>query len=277
MRRILSVLLAALLLLSLAACGQEAAPAPETPEEPAVPETPDVPEEPTPEPEPEPEAEPEPEDTPAPDPESSGVSVETVTSEGSVEDMVSYTIAVPQVATGSDAVDQILNDYYTAAAGKVEDLCWGDLYVEVMEQQMQAHVDASFTVERNDGEILSICRTVTVNYLQTGSTMEDQQILGETFRVSDGGLLTAGDFFSVPEEQWTDRLADGVARIISEDPYHAQHYAADWQTACAALLDRDAFYVTGDAFVVLYQPGALGPEAETAFPIPWSSLADITT
>ena len=45
--------------------------------------------------------------------------------------------------------------------------------------------------------------------------------------------------------------------------------ARGWETP-------DFVYVTGDAFVVLYQPGALGPEAETAFPIPWSSLADIT-
>ena len=275
MKRLMPANLAGLLLMTLAACSRDSAPeapaTPETPESQPAQEEPDTP----PEPLPEEPAEP---DTPEPEPESppeSGTAeVTDHITEGTVEDIIGYTIRVPQVSTGDAAVDQILNDYYTSAAGKVEDLCWGDLYVTAMEAQQLLHVAADFTVERSDGEILSICRTVTVENLSQAAVETTRY--AETFRLLDGGLMSAGDFFTVEETVWRQRLADGVRRIISEDPYHAQRYDADWETLCESELDRDAFYVTDDAFVVLYQPGALGPSAQTAYPIPWDSLADIT-
>ncbi len=268
MKRTLAALLAALLLISLAACDRETPPDPEQPETPVVQEpeeTPETPDDEAPEP---------PTETPDPvEPADDGAAVTDNVVSGSVEELIGYQLTMPQVDTGDQAVDQILNDYYTAAAGQLEDLCWGEVYEQALENLQAHNVTAQYTVERNGDGVLSIYRTVTVENLVTGD--RQQTAHAETFQLSSGGLLTAADFFDADEATWTARLVEQVRRAISDDPYHDQSYYPQWSDLCASAFQREQFYVTDEAFVVFYQPGDLGPGGQTTFAVPWSSLSDI--
>ena len=276
MKRLLAALLAALLLLTLSACREEPAPAepsePETaaPAEPAE-ETPTEPEDPAPAEPAEPAEEPEPE-TPSPDESDGGApAVEPLVTEGLVEESVSYRIDSPRVSTGDEATDQILNDYYTAADGKVEDLCWGEVYEEALSAHALYHVESGYAVMRGDASVLSIRREVTVRNLTAGTQQTTLQ--AETFALPGGGLMTIRDFFT---EDPAGRLVEQVRRQISEDPYHDQNYYPQWSELCESAFRPEQFYVTDGAIVVFYQEGDLGPGGKTVFEIPWDALRDIT-
>lgn len=274
MKRLLAALLAALMLLSLAACKKDEAP--ETPEEPEITE-PQEPDTETPEPEEEVPDEPtEPDEPETTDPEPTAPAegaavVEDQVTEGQVEEAISYRVTVPKISTGDAAADEILSAYYASAAGKVEDLCWGELYEEALESQGMYHVEAGYTVMRNDGEILSIRRDVTITNLKTDQV--EDTMYAETFSLPGGGLMTAQDFFTVDP---TDRLVEQVQRIISENPYHSETYDPQWSELCRSAFNKDQFYVTDEAYVVFYHSGDLGPAGQIVFEIPWDSLRDIT-
>lgn len=273
MKRIIAALLAALMLLTLAACKKDETPVePEEPEitEPQEPEETEEPEEPAEPEEPEQPEEPDTE-TQEPDQPAEGAAVvEDNVTEGLVEEYVSYRVTVPKISTGSADADQILSDYYASAAGKVEDLCWGEVYEQAMETHTMVHVEADYVVERNDGEVLSIRRTVTVTDLNTNQVQTT--LYAETFSLPDGGLMTASDFFTTDP---TDRLVEQVRRVISEDPYHDQNYYPQWSELCQSAFNKDQFYVTDDFYTVFYQDGDLGAGGKTVFEIPWSALQDI--
>ena len=276
MKRWMAAALAALLVLALCACQKEPAPEQDPPEEPVT-EEPQTPTEMEEEDE-DPAVRPEEPDTPPAEGGETGdpAGVATVAdsmSEGQVEESVSYRLKMPGVTTGNATVDQILGDYYAAAAGKVEDLCWGEVYEEALASGNLYHVDTDYTVMRNDGEILSVYRTVTVTNINT-SQMQTTAY-GETFDLASGGLLTAGDFFAVDQATYMARLADCVCRQIQEDPYHSDNYYAQWESLATSALDRDRFYVTDEAYCVFYQQGDLGLGGKTVFEIPWSQLADL--
>lgn len=278
MKRLLAALLAALLIWTLAACKEDTAPV--DPDEPEITESQDT-EEPEGQDVPNESGEPEtPDGTEEPateTPETTGPSADGTAAvtdqvtEGMVEETLSYRITMPKISTGDAAADQILSDYYASAAGKVKDLCYGELYEEALEAQTMYHVETEYFVERNDGNLLSIRRTLIVTDLKgTGiwTTM-----YAETFSLPGGGLMTAGDFFITDP---TDRLVEQVRRIISEDPYHDQNYDPQWSDLCASTFNKDQFYVTDGFYVVFYQDGDLGLGGRTVFEIPWDSLRDIT-
>ena len=275
MRRLLAALLAAALILALAGCGKdETPPAPEAPEvtEPQAPEEPaDEPAEETPETPAETEEPGEEAEDPAPEqPAGDSPVVESAVTEGQVEESVSYRIDAPQVSTGDAAADQILRDYYTAAAGKVEDLCYGEVYEQAIAEHALYHVESGYAVMRCDSQILSIRREITVRNLTTGEQQVTLQ--AESFALPGGGLLTAQDLFTTDPAQ---RLVEQVRRQISEDPYHDQSYDSQWSDLCESAFVPDQFYLTDGAYVVFYQEGDLGPGGKTVFEIPWDALRDI--
>ncbi len=275
MKHILSLLLAALLVFSLAAC-QKNEPEPEPPVEPPVVETPETPEVPA-EPEipevPETPEVPEEPEVPAELP-AGTAEVATTTIADSVEESVSYSLELPEITAADENVSEILNAYYQSVAGKLKDLAWGEVYEQALADHAVLHLDASYEVMRNDGDILSIYRTVTLD-APMADGIPEVTAYAETFDLKTGGLLTASDFFDADEATYTERLTQCVTQIISEDPYHDQNYTASWEDAVRERFDPARFYVTDDAYVVFYQDGDLGWLVEAAFPIPWSRLADL--
>ena len=283
MKRLLAALLAALLLLTLAACQKTQDPGPEEPDEPVIGE-PDTPEE-TPE-EPEDTQEPEepdgttdePEDTQEPEtnpdiPEG-GAMVLAAGGDGYAGEgtQVAYDIYVPKVETGNEQVDQIINDYYANQEKKLLDQAAGELVERAADEGRELTVLSNFNVERNGDGILSIYRNVIVREVDTG--LEDITAYAETFDLTSGGLMTADAFFDTDEATYTQRLVDCVRRQIREDPYHDQNYFAQWEDAAQRQFNRDQFYVTEDGYTVFYQQHSLGYEIH-CYEIPWSQLADI--
>lgn len=278
MKKLLAALLAVLLLVGVTGCHKE-----KTPEEPEVPEqtvTEPVEEEPDdsqpqePEtPEDNQEQEDNQEDIPATNGEL-GAELTVVETENSIEDRVTYLITMPSVSTGDSAVDTILNDYYANQTGKLEDLCWGEIYEQAINDRLSFYLTTNFNVEENTPERLSIVRQTIVTNTHTQESTITQQ--AETFRLSDGALLLANDFFSVDETAWTNRVVDLVRRSISEDPYHSETMSQQWSDLAYSAFNKDQFYVTPNAFCVFYQDGALGQEGVMDFAIPWTELQGIT-
>ena len=275
MKKLLAALLAVLLLVSVTGCHKEKAPQePEVPdetvtepvtEEPEEPETPEEPEQ--------PEEPQEPEKGPVTDGEL-GAEMTVVETENSIEDRVTYLITMPSVSTGNSDVDTIINDYYGNQTGKIEDLCWGEIYEQAINELTSFHVTTNFEVMENTPERLSILRQTITTNIQTQEKTTTEQ--AETFRLSDGALLLAGDFFSVDEAAWTNRVVDILRRSISETPYYAETLAPQWSDLVWSAFNKDQFYVTPESFCVFYQEGALGQEEVLHFEIPWTELQGIT-
>lgn len=277
MKKLLAALLAVLLLVGVTGCHKE-----KTPEEAEVPDetvTEPVTEEPE---EPETSKEPDQPEQEAPQGQESGpvtdgelgADMTVVETENSIEDRVIYLITMPSVSTGNGDVDTILNDYYGNQTGKIEDLCWGEIYEQAINEHTSFEVYTNFSVMENTPERLSILRETIVKNVQTEETTITEQ--AETFRLSDGALLLAGDFFSVDEAAWTKRVVDVVRRSISENPYYAETFAPQWSDLVWSAFNKDQFYVTPESFCIFYQEGALGQEEVLHFEIPWTELQGIT-
>lgn len=289
MKKLFFLFLTALLLLTACTNEVEPAPAAEPEPEPSVSEPAPAPApeqqpvEPSPEPEqPEPEPAPEPEPTqePEPTPETGpGVEARMNKQIGSVEESTSYEIRVPVLEGAGDGVAAI-NAYYERVAGNLYDLAYGEVYEESLNRRTTLTLIGDYSVQRNDGKLISIRRSVGVYDMRPGtgefSTGVQYTKYGETFDLETGGLLTPGDIFDADQAVYTKRLVENVARYIREHPDTTGDYqwVSDWETRAAEQFDQNRFYLTGDAYVVWYDDGevCLG---EREFPIPWRQLADI--
>lgn len=292
MKKLILLLLTAALL--LAACTKEAVPVPEPEPEPepvvsqpaADPEPAAPADEPEPAPEKEPETEPQPAPQPAHTPESEeemGVTVDITEKSGSVEESVSYEIRIPALeGAGSGAA--AINAYYEGVANKLHDMAYGEIYEQALDRHAVLELVGDCTVERNDGKLLSVRRSVAVYEMQPGTGEWNVGVqyseFTETFDVETGGLLTPGDIFDAEQAVYTERLVDNVRRYIREHPGSdspgSVYWRPEWETLAAERFDPNRFYLTSDAYVVLYAEGELGEGMGTdEFHIPWRQLADI--
>ncbi|MCI8526599.1 MAG: DUF3298 domain-containing protein [Oscillospiraceae bacterium] len=283
MKRWIAALLAALLLCSLTACQQTptspaepeqstelpATAQPEPPAEPAEPAEPSAPAEPPEEPITPPEEQEEPLEVSQPILLATDTASEFHSGNGAAA-VTLYPTGL-SVHTGSEQADQIINAYYQNVFEKLNDLCTGEVMELTENGQYHYTVTAENELARFD-QIISIARTVTVFGDDTG--LRTVTYYGETFDCLTGGLMTADNFFAVPEEIYMARLAECVRQQISEDPYHDQNYFAQWEDMALRALRKEHFYVTEDAYVVFYQENELGAGA-AVFAIPWSQLEDI--
>lgn len=290
MKRWTAAILAALLLLSLAACQK-------TPEEPAAPaeppaltgpdtpissedpiEPPDTPEQPA-------EAPVTPPDTEEDPPEALEWPVvteygaySTLLSE-SGEPCVSYYPEGLSIRIDSEEAGDAINAYYRSAYSKFHDFCAGEVMALSEDGAYHYRAEMLASVERYDRpgaagrRVISISRTAEVTGEETH--LSTVTYYAETFDCLTGGILTADDFFAVPESEYIPRLTECVRRQISEDPYHDQKYFADWEELTDRTFEKTSFYVQEDNYVVYYQENDLGPNAAVFF-IPWRELEDIT-
>lgn len=186
--------------------------------------------------------------------------VQSLSKADTVEECVSYQIAVPQVQLENEAAEAVINDYYQRVAAKAEDYAWGEAYEEAMEAHCLIQVNASYTVELCTPEVLSVFRQV-VTEAPDGTR---EVIYGaETFRLSDGGLLTADDCFTVPEADYSQLLLD---RVKAQLEAGGGEDAALLQRRAEETFDPARFYLTEDCYVVYYQENDLDADA-FQFPI----------
>ena len=265
---LLAAAMAAFLLLSLAACHK--APA-QTPDEPQIPPV-NQPQDPTPDPAP-PET---PQDPDLPQRPQGDVPVEDLVDQGSVEEVVSYQITVPQITLADATAAESVNGYYRSAAGKLADYAWGELYESALEDHSVNQLEASYEVGCNQDGMLSVFRSA----VSTSSTGERYVThYAETFATKNGGLLIADDFFTVDQQAYTDVLVSAVTAQIEAMDQKDALFDSGWETTVRQAFDKDQFYLQADPdgmrFVVFYQEGELGEDAPYSFALPVSDLEAI--
>ncbi len=203
-------------------------------------------EEPEVEPETQPETETEPDQEPSV-PVEEAVQVQTESKEGYIEELVSYQIQVPKIELEDPAAAEAINSYYQSVAGKVEDYAWGEAYEAAMEDHGFNHVEAAFSVEYNQGNIISVFRSVITT--SSGGTVTTTYS-AETFDLRNGGLLTADDFFTETQENYQEVLLSAVISQIDEGGGLPEE---GWENTVRASFDKTQFYLTETSYVVYFQ------------------------
>lgn len=222
--------------------------APETP----LPQIPDeVPEEET----KEPESTVTPEETPEPEPLPPAGQITDYVQEEFIEELVSLRAVMPQVELENEGAAQIINEYYLTQADKLSDYAWGEVYEKTLADRNPRHVESTYTIMRNQEDMISIFRTVTTTTLD-GET--ESSYAAETFHTKTGGLFVAEDFFTCPEAEFSALLQERAAAAIAADENLQALAGTGWEQAVRAAFDKTLFYLTQDSYVSFYPAGALG-------------------
>lgn len=256
--RAAALLLAAVLLLTLCACGKKPV-QPEQPEDPVVtPEQPETPAEPvTPE-------QPETPEVPVP------VTVDALSAQKTVaaEDgatLLEYTLSYPQ----TEGLEQVSAYYQALEQRRQAEMDSYEAQLPQLRQEMETEgmpffpysFEADYSVLRNDGVLLSILRT---NEDFTGGIHPQYSYSAETFLVAEQQLLTLDAMFSVPEEQYLPVILEEIRRAMDENEQQAgvAIYFDDARDSLADLLDPSHFAVDGTGLVFFFEEYTLAPYAE---------------
>ncbi|MBQ9535339.1 MAG: DUF3298 domain-containing protein [Clostridia bacterium] len=137
-------------------------------------------------------------------------------------------------------------------------------------------LDADFSVQRNDGEIFSVLRT-SLEY--TGGTHPNYVLAAETFRTADGALVTLDYLFSVPREEYMERIRTMVLAEMDKrtEEEGMELYYDDARENLMESFNAGNFFLTDDALAVFWQTYDLAPHAVGVqiFNLPLSELADV--
>lgn len=131
------------------------------------------------------------------------------------------------------------------------------------------------TVTRNDGATLSVLREVYENF---GGAHPLVTYRAETFDVASQGRLVLGNLFTVSEDEYLSRLKDMI--LVQMDQKEADSgvaYFDDAREQLLSLLDPMDFALTDDSLLIFYNVYALAPHAAgpQQFYLPLSELSDI--
>ncbi|MDD3165272.1 MAG: hypothetical protein PHS97_05395 [Oscillospiraceae bacterium] len=217
MKRIITALVAATLVASLAACGQKPQPAPQPP---ATEQTPQIPAQ------TQPDVIPSAEQTQEEVPQAVEIARNIIPAEG-------IHVALPILEGDGDGV-QIIDQYY-------------DNIGQVYQSHLDEEITADFTVTYNAGQTISVLRSIVLG------EDADETFRAETFDVTTGGLYTSDFLFTVDEQTYTERLTGLVAAALDGQ----EGLALEWESLCVSTFDKDAFYLTPEGYGVFYQAGTL--------------------
>lgn len=253
--RAAALLLAALLLLTLCACGKDPVQpedpivTPKPPETPVGPETPEQPDKP---------------EIPVP------VTVDALSAQKTVaaEDgatLLEYTLSYPQ----TEGLEQVSAYYQALEQRRQEEMDSYEAQLPQLRQEMETEgmpffpysFEADYSVLRNDGVLLSILRT---NEDFTGGIHPQYSYSAETFLVAEQQQLTLDAMFSVPEEQYLPVILEEIRRAMDENEQQAGAaiYFDDARDSLADLLDPSHFAVDGTGLVFFFEEYTLAPYAE---------------
>lgn len=129
----------------------------------------------------------------------------------------------------------------------------------------------SYTVELNAGGLLSVRRDIS---LDTGGELPAASVVCDTFRVSDGAMLSLGDFFTAPEEKYSERLLYSVRKYISENK---GDLFGDAEAIAAEAFPYDTFCVTKNGISLFYPEMTIAPQSMGVIRIdvPWEVFGDL--
>ncbi|MDR0445965.1 MAG: DUF3298 and DUF4163 domain-containing protein [Oscillospiraceae bacterium] len=175
--------------------------------------------------------------------------------------------------TGVAAIDDFylsrLEDFVSDAAEVAEGL---------REPEPPSHTtleySANFEIVRDDGEVLSVRREI---YSYFGGAHDNSDTLCDNFSLPDGNILELDDFFTVPQSEYLPRLTGLIADAIAADPDPGRFYS-DAADIIAEQFPFGRFCAAEDGLVFYFPPYEIGPYAAGTIEIAvlWSELSDIT-
>ena len=128
-----------------------------------------------------------------------------------------------------------------------------------------------FTVELDNGGIISIRRDLS---LDTVGELPDASVACDTFRAADGAMLALDDFFTVPQEEYVNRLLYSVRKFISSN---GEGMFEDAPAAAVEIFPYDCFCVTQSGLSLFYPEQTIAPQnmGVVRIDIPWEVFGDI--
>ena len=136
-------------------------------------------------------------------------------------------------------------------------------------------VEVDCEITRNDGVTLSVLREV---YENLGGAHPLVTYRAETFDVASQGRLLLGDLFTVSEDEYLSRLKDLILPQMDKLETDSGVLYFDYaREELMTLLDPMDFALTGDSLLIFYNEYALAPHAAGLqhFYLPLSDLSDI--
>ena len=269
MKRILSVILALALCLSLFACGKKPV---EAPTEPATQPPTEAPTAAPAEPATEPPTEP-------PLPEVGSDNYLFTFTDGQENPVLTLTASLPacEALPQIDAYYKALyDDLYAACALNAEEATQrrAEFVTDGLDFTPWA-VEVKCAVTCNDGKTLSVLREV---YENLGGAHPLVTYRAETFDVASQGRLLLGDLFTVSEDEYLSRLKDLILPQMDKLETDSGVLYFDYaREELMTLLDPMDFALTGDSLLIFYNEYALAPYAAGLqhFYLPLSDLSDI--
>ncbi|MDR0381783.1 MAG: DUF3298 and DUF4163 domain-containing protein [Oscillospiraceae bacterium] len=132
-------------------------------------------------------------------------------------------------------------------------------------------LEQNFMVSYNQNGLLSVVRDISVF---SGGAHGDILVETETFRLTDGRLLSLDDLFSVGRDEYRPRLMEAVCALIEKNP---EDYYENYREVVEEYFPEETFALTEDGLALYYGTYTLAPFAGgiPRFEIPYGQLADI--
>lgn len=177
---------------------------------------------------------------------------------------------------GRVAAWQKIQDYYAAEgaayvsdAAELAGYAAGDYEVAraLGEDFLPYGESMSYRISLQTEALVSIVRSYYANSV-TGAAHPSNFQFSETFDLSTGEMLTLGACFTDPDAG-RERVLDLLAQRGSDAGYSRQ--------ALEEQLNDDYFYLTGEGMVIYYQPDTLAPYAAglLEFTLPYAELGEL--
>ena len=270
MKRILSVVLALMMCLSLCACGKQPVEAPTEPATQPPTQAPTAaPTEPATEPPTEAPTEPAvPEVIPG--------SATAIFKDEGENPVLEMRVTLP-ACQGLPQID----GYYKAIYDDLYATCGLSREDAILQKQDLGDVFRPWAMEmthevlRNDGNVLSILREL---YENRNSAHPSLIYFAETFEVASQGRLLLGDLFTVSEDVYLSRLRDLILAQMDQKETESGVFYFDFaREQLMTLHDPMDFALTDDSLLIFFDEYALAPYAAGLqhFYLPLSDLADI--
>lgn len=152
-----------------------------------------------------------------------------------------------------------------------------DDYYNALEEGYEFHTydtEMSFAQTLLNETRVSFSRMV---YSYTGGVHGNLAVIGDTFDLTDGSRLSLGDLFSVPEEEYMNRLLGEMIALAAEDPDLKERLYEGFEQSIPEYFNPEHFYLTDTDLVIFYQPYDIAPWAGGVpiFNLPMEGLKDI--
>lgn len=168
----------------------------------------------------------------------------------------------------------VIDEYYHNLRDQTEQLCRqlaGEAEQFNSSLGVSYRYNAGYKILLNMGGYFSVQRIVD---LEQGGAHGDTVISCDTFRVSDGKRLVLDDFFSVSQQEYTERLMVTMREFITTNK---DRLRSDAEETISAVFPYENFSITEDGLRFTFQLYTIAAYTEgiVEVDVPWNAISDI--